>query len=143
MSEFFKQTIANNYAELERLMESASGFLEEKGVDAQASYRINLALEEMVTNVIKYGYDAPGEHPIHISVEVREDEVRATIEDDGREFNPLIQEFSEQRGPVEERRVGGLGIHLIKKLLSRLDYRREEGRNIVEVRAVRKLAGTT
>ena len=60
MNPSFHQTIANEFANLGGLMDRATEFLESQGVDAQAVYRTNLALEEMVTNIIKYGYDDAG-----------------------------------------------------------------------------------
>jgi len=122
----FHQTIANDFADLSRLMEGATTFLESQGVDAQAVYRINLALEEMVTNIIKYGYDEPGRHQIEVTLEV------------GHDFNPILQERKQPAEKLEDREIGGLGIHLMKKLLDHLEHRREGGRNILEIKARRK-----
>ena len=99
----FHQTIANDFASLGELMESATRFLENEGVDAQAVYRINLALEEMVTNIIKYGYDAPGRHKIEITLDVGPKEVALVIVDDGHGFNPVLQERKEPAGNPEDR----------------------------------------
>ena len=138
MSASFHQTIANDFAELSGLMQAATGFLESRGVDAQAVYRINLALEEMVTNIIKYGYDAPGRHEIEVALDVGANEVTVVIIDDGHDFNPILQERKPPAEKPEDLEIGGLGIHLIKKLLDRIDYRREEGRNILEITTRRK-----
>ena len=134
----FHQTIANDFADLSRLMEGATTFLESQGVDAQAVYRINLALEEMVTNIIKYGYDEPGRHQIEVTLEVGANEVAAVIIDDGHDFNPVLQERKPPADKLEDREIGGLGIHLMKKLLDHLEHRREGGRNILEIKARRK-----
>jgi len=139
MSASFHQTIANDFADLGGLMEAATLFLEGQGVDAQAVYRINLALEEMVTNIIKYGYDAPGRHTIEVAVEVGANEVSVRIIDDGHDFNPVLQERKAPADKLAEREIGGLGIHLMKKLLDRMEHRREEGRNILEIKIRRKL----
>ncbi len=140
MNPSFHQTIANDFTALQALMDGATDFLESQGVDAQAVYRINLALEEMVTNIIKYGYDEPGRHPIEVMIEVGEKEVTASIVDDGHDFNPVLQERKPPSEKVEDREIGGLGIHLMKKLLHRLEHRREEGRNILEITALRQPA---
>jgi serine/threonine-protein kinase RsbW len=138
MNASFHQTIANDFAELKGLMEGATGFLESQGVDARAVYRINLALEEMVTNIIKYGYDAPGRRNIEVTLDVGAQEVAAVIIDDGHEFNPVLQERKPPADKLEDRDLGGLGIHLVKKLLDRIDYRREEERNILEIATRRR-----
>jgi anti-sigma regulatory factor (Ser/Thr protein kinase) len=140
MNASFHQTIANDFADLKELMDGATGFLEGQGVDAQAVYRINLALEEMVTNIIKYGYDAPGRRKIEVTLDVGAKEVAAVIIDDGHGFNPVLHEPKPPAGKLEDREIGGLGIHLIKRLLDRMDYRREEGRNILEITTRRKPA---
>jgi serine/threonine-protein kinase RsbW len=133
----FHQIIANDFAALGELMENATRFLEGGGVDAQAVYRINLALEEMVTNIIKYGYDEPGRHKIEVTLDVGAKEVALVIVDDGHGFNPVLQERKEPAGDLE---IGGWGIPLIKKLLHSMDYRREGGRNILEIKTLRQSA---
>ncbi|HEV3270889.1 MAG TPA: ATP-binding protein [Candidatus Methylacidiphilales bacterium] len=133
----FHQTIANDFAALGELMENATRFLEGEGVDAQAVYRINLALEEMVTNIIKYGYDEPGRHKIEVTLDVGAKEVALVIVDDGHGFDPVLQERKE---PAGDREIGGWGIPLIKKLLHSMDYRRERGRNILEIKTLRQSA---
>lgn len=138
MNPFLKQTISNDFPSLKELMRSAGVFLEEKAVDPQAAYRINLVLEEMVTNIIKYGYDKPRRHEIRVLLEIRNDDVVVLIEDEGHEFNPLMQPEKEMAVPLEKREVGGLGIHLIRKLLDHIDYRRENGKNILEIRTRRQ-----
>jgi serine/threonine-protein kinase RsbW len=140
MNAAFHQTIANDFANLCGLMESATAFLEGQGVDAQAIYRINLALEEMVTNIIKYGYDAPGKHKIEVTVDVGAKEVALVIVDDGHDFSPVLHERKPSVDKPEERGIGGWGIPLMKKLLDHMDHRREDGRNILEIKIQRKLA---
>jgi anti-sigma regulatory factor (Ser/Thr protein kinase) len=140
MSASFHQIIANDFAALKELMDRATEFLESHGVDAQAVYRINLALEEMVTNIIKYGYDAPEPHKIEVTLDVRAQEVALVIIDDGHDFNPVLQERRPPAEKSEDREIGGLGIHLVKKLLDRMDHRREQGRNILEITTRRQPA---
>jgi serine/threonine-protein kinase RsbW len=139
MNASFHQIIANDFANLGGLMEGATEFLESQGVDAQAVYRINLALEEMVTNIIKYGYDEPGRHKIKVTLDVGAKEVALAIIDDGHDFNPILHERTPPAEKLEEREIGGLGIHLMKKLLDRMEHRREAGRNILEITILRKL----
>ncbi len=120
-------------------MNASTNFLEDQGVDAQSVYRINLALEEMISNIIKHGYDDYDGHKIQVSIEARENEIVSIIEDDGHEFNPLTREKKVEPVPLAERKVGGLGIHLIKDLLDHVDYRRENGKNVLEIKMRRKL----
>jgi anti-sigma regulatory factor (Ser/Thr protein kinase) len=141
MNATFHQIIANDFADLCGLMERATGFLETQGVDAQAVYRINLALEEMVTNIIKYGYDAAGLHKIEVTLDVGVEEVAMVIIDDGHDFSPLFHERKDPADKSEEREIGGWGIPLMKKLLDHMDHRREAGRNILEIKIRRHPGG--
>jgi len=136
MNASFHQTITNDFTNLSGLMERATEFLESKGVDAQAVYRTNLALEEMVTNIIKYGYDTHGQHKIEVTLDVGATEVAMVIIDDGHDFNPVLHDGKKP----EDREIGGWGIPLMKKLLDQMDHRREAGRNILEIKIRRKPA---
>lgn len=133
----FHRTIANELHDLEILMNASTNFLEDGGVGAQTVYRINLALEEMITNIIKHGYSDYDAHEIRVSIEIGESEITALIEDDGHEFNPLEWEKKDGLGSLEKRQVGGLGIHLIKDLLDQVTYRRENNKNILEIKSRR------
>jgi serine/threonine-protein kinase RsbW len=119
-------------------MDAATEFLEIEGVDPQAVFRINLTLEEIVTNIIKFGHDDHTAHRIDVAVNVNPENVEAVIIDEGREFNPVVYQREVPSEILTERSTGGLGIFLIKKLLSTMNYRREGKRNIVEVKAERK-----
>src|SRR5277367_4148781 len=114
------RTITNELHDLESLMNASTNFLEDHEVDAQAVYRINLALEEMITNIIKHGYDDYDSHEIQVSIEVRENEIAGIIEDDGHEFNPLEHKKKAEPASLEESKIGGLGIHLIRKLIDQV-----------------------
>jgi anti-sigma regulatory factor (Ser/Thr protein kinase) len=137
MDAAFHQSIANDFPELKVLMDAASEFLENQAVDTRAIFRINLTIEEIVTNIIKFGYDTQGRHNIDVEIKVGAAEVRALISHEGYEFNPVLHERAQPPEELLERETGGLGIYLIKKLLDNMDYRREAGRNIVEVKTPR------
>jgi anti-sigma regulatory factor (Ser/Thr protein kinase) len=138
MNASFHRTIPNDLTALEGLMNDATSFLEAEQIEPAAVYRVNLALEEIVSNIIKYGYDAPGRHEIRLALQITGEEVRAVIEDDGHEFNPLVQTVKNASIPLQERPIGGLGLELVRKLLHRLEYRRENGRNILDLGTRRK-----
>jgi anti-sigma regulatory factor (Ser/Thr protein kinase) len=140
MSTRLTRTITNELHSLESLMNATTNFLEDHGIDGQTVYRVNLALEEMVTNIIKYGYDDYESHNIDVSLDILPDEVVAVIVDDGHEFNPLAQEKSTTTVPLDEQPLGGLGIHLIKQLVGNMSYKRDENKNVLEIRAQRKPA---
>jgi len=131
------RTITNELHELQGLMLASTNFLEDRGVGETTVYRVNLALEELITNIIKHGYKDYDQHEIHVTLEVAEQEIKTVIEDDGKPFDPLAWTKKETPAALETRPVGGLGISLIKDLLDNLSYRREGSKNIVEIKARR------
>ncbi len=130
----FERHFPNRLDELSRVTEEAVRFVEERGVDGRAVYVVNLAIEEMVTNILKYGYDDSSVHEILLRLEVQPGAVRLVLEDDGHEFNPVTAPEPDVSQSAEDREPGGLGIHLVRKLVERMDYERSGGRNRLTVR---------
>lgn len=111
------------------------------GIDADRSYQLQLAVDEIATNIISYGYKDTGPRAeISICGEVRDDTLVITLEDRAPAFDPRTMRMpnaEELTKPLEERTIGGLGIFLAIQGVDRFDYRREGERNlnIFEVRA--------
>jgi anti-sigma regulatory factor (Ser/Thr protein kinase) len=130
----FERRFSNRPDDLSRVTEEAVRFIEARGVGQRAVYLANLTIEEMGTNIIKYGYDDTAVHEILLRLEIHPDTLLLVLEDDGHEFNPLKAPQPDLDLPVEERVPGGLGIHLIRKLVEQMDYTRCGGRNRLTVR---------
>lgn len=124
-------TLKNNLAELDRLTLVIEEFGTKHQWPLKLIYGINLALDELVTNVISYGYEDAGEHEIHVRFSVENEQLRLVIEDDGRPFNPLDVAEPDLTKPIEERDVGGLGIFLVRKTMDHVEYQRRANRNIL------------
>jgi anti-sigma regulatory factor (Ser/Thr protein kinase) len=106
-------------------------WLQDNGVGEAAELLANLAVEELVTNCIKYGYADQGEHFIEIRMAVDGGELVIEIIDDGLPFDPLQQPSPDITLPPESRNIGGLGIHLLRTLSDAMTYERRDGRNRV------------
>ncbi len=124
----------NNLSELERLNLVLAEFGERYHLPSKVLFNLNLALEEILTNIISYGYDNREEHEIIVRLSLEQGELTAEVEDDGRPFNPLEAPEPDLNKSLEERSVGGLGIHLVRKLMDELEYRRQEGRNLFMIK---------
>jgi serine/threonine-protein kinase RsbW len=127
-----KLTIKNELSELEDLNAALAQFLQAHGVPHKAAYAVNLAIDELVVNVMRYAYVDDDTHLIDIELAVEGDQVILRILDDGRPFDP-------RRGPsldlhAEDREVGGLGLILVLDMVDALKYQRVEEKNWVEVR---------
>ena len=126
--------LKNDLAELDRVREAVTEFAGRHDVPAEPLFHLNLALEEVLTNVISYGYDDSGEHELIVRLGFQQGELWAEVEDDARPFNPLETPPVDVQMPLEERSIGGLGIHLVRSLMDELEYRREEGKNLFRMK---------
>jgi len=127
-------SVANELAAIPRVAAELEAFGLGHGIPHRHLNRFNLALEEVLTNVIAYGFPAGGRHDIEVEIAWREDGLQATVSDDGVPFDPLAQAPPDLGVPVEQRQAGGLGIHLLRALTDAIDYRRDGGRNVLRFR---------
>jgi serine/threonine-protein kinase RsbW len=125
--------VRNDFSELSLLADATKDFLETNEAGPDVIFAANLAIEELVTNIIKYGYDDEAAHEIVVHLEKNADAVHIRICDDGHEFNPFDQPEPDTSLPAEEREIGGLGIHFVRNMLDSCAYRREDSRNVVTV----------
>jgi serine/threonine-protein kinase RsbW len=110
-------------SELEALMRT-HGFQDEDILDTQ------LAVEEGVTNIILHGYgNAGGE--VLVLFRASRGIVEIQLEDRGIPFNPLTLPEPDLESDVEDRKIGGLGIFLIRQVMNDIQYRLEDGKNIL------------
>lgn len=123
--------LGNRLPELAELAAKVERFLHDAGVPDTTVLQINLALEELLTNTIKYGHADDLPHPIRVSLAVDGGEIAVDIEDDAAPFDPFSRPPVDTAAPLDDRRPGGLGLHLVKELIARVAYRRHAGRNCV------------
>jgi serine/threonine-protein kinase RsbW len=115
-------------------VKALSEFGQRHGLPSKVIDHLNLALEEILTNIISYGYTDNREHEIRVSLSAQPGEVRAEVQDDGQPFNPLEVPQPDTTQPLEERAIGGLGIHLVRKLMDGLEYKRQGERNFLTIK---------
>ncbi len=117
---------------LEIMNEKLAKLAEEWDISKDVAFGMNLALEEIATNIIDYGYKGKDDYDIVIRFTLEKHKLRIQIKDGAKEFNPLDMKTPDDLGkPLEERSVGGLGIHLVKKFTDNFSYRRSNNKNIV------------
>lgn len=128
-------SLRNHLAELPRVSQAVTEFAEKHGLAPEFVYRANLALEELITNTISYAFKDNAEHKIFVRLSWQDPRLELQIEDAGVPFNPLEVPPPDIEKPLKERPAGGLGIHLVRKMMDEMEYRRENHRNIVILRA--------
>jgi anti-sigma regulatory factor (Ser/Thr protein kinase) len=122
----------NQFPEIAKVAKAIDKMAVSRGWSNKIKHDINLAVEEVVSNIIFYAYTDDLQHEILILIEPKLNTVCITINDDGREFNWLNKQPEVNiNAPVEEREVGGLGIHLLKKIMDKITYSRTNNTNIV------------
>ena len=126
--------IKNSFDSVHCANDAAGRWLADTGAPAEIQYFANLAIEELATNVIKYGYDNASEHFIEVTLSVSGGDLVLSIADDGRPFNPLEAPDPEVNAALEERPIGGLGIYLVRKMADRMEYVREASKNRITLR---------
>ena len=112
-------------------------FVKELGADHKTIYKIELALEELLVNVASYAY-APGNGKIEVEYWLEENprKIVVKIQDEGKPFNPLKSQDPDTTLPTEERKIGGLGIFLVKKTMDELKYERKNNKNVLIIKNV-------
>jgi serine/threonine-protein kinase RsbW len=134
MSESTTLILKNDISELERVLNSVSEMCARYSIPPETEYDLNLALDEMITNVAKHAHPEGGEHQFTLQISLGPEEFVARIEDDGVEFNPTAHPLPDLNAPLEERKGGGLGIFLVRQIMTSFEYQRAAGKNIVTLR---------
>ena len=110
--------------------EQAAG---EWGLPMPAYTPLCMVLDELLNNIITYAYGGDKKHEIAVAAEHIDDAVILTITDDGAPFNPFSAKEPDTTAGVEEREIGGLGIHLVKEMADDVSYQRRVDRNVVKI----------
>jgi len=126
--------LRNDASEISRLVDRIDAFGLEAGLTPDVTFRLALSLDEIVSNVIRHGFDDDAEHQILVTLAVTDGHVTATVVDDGSAFDPREAPLPDLDAPLEKRQAGGLGMHLVRETMDEIDYRREGGRNVLTVR---------
>ncbi len=127
-------SIKNQLTQLEVLVNELEILSEEWELPMSISLNLNLVLEELITNTIFYGYEDQNEHFIQIEISIENQVITMRITDDGKEFNPLLMVEPDIELSVEERKIGGLGIHFVRKLMDEVTYSRCAEKNILTLK---------
>lgn len=129
MSERLELMLHSSLDEIPRLVEAMEGFFESKDLPLRMGMDLVLAIDEMATNVISYGYGGRDDATFEVTATIDGGDVTVEIIDSGKPFNPLEIPEPDTHASLEDRPVGGLGVHLARRLMTRVEYRREAGKN--------------
>jgi serine/threonine-protein kinase RsbW len=132
-----KVTLPAKLENLDLMMGLILKSAESVGFDEKGKFQIRLASEEILVNIINHAYpDKPGAIELILTPRQKEG-LEMVFADWGMAFDPLSLPMPNVCAPVEERKIGGLGVYLLRKVMDEVKYKRENGRNILTV--VKKL----
>ncbi len=132
MAARFEIRLNNQLQQIDQLQKQLAIFCEQFGLTEDIAFKLNLCLEELLVNTLSYGFDPESEHEVLVSLDVQQDLLRIEIIDDGIPFDPFVDAPQpDLQAPVEQRPIGGLGIHLVKSMTDSMEYHFHENRNHV------------
>lgn len=129
-----EQTFPGTLDSLEPIREFVSQAAGEAGLDRAAIYKLCLAVDEIATNVVTHGYEEAGlDGDIHVTADMRDDAFEILLRDQGQSYDPATHQ--QQSGtdpdlPLEDRRIGGLGILLARESVDDLQYTSGDDGNV-------------
>lgn len=139
MGEGLTLVLRNRLEDVGAMAQAVEAFFAAQGLDPGAGAQLALALDELATNAISYGFepDTEVEGAVRITLRLEGEgegrTVRAVIEDRGRPFDPLSVPEPDTAAGLEARSIGGLGVHLVRQVVDEIAYERADGQNRVRL----------
>jgi anti-sigma regulatory factor (Ser/Thr protein kinase) len=131
MRPVFRMTIGADRREIARVNAAFAEFADAHALPASVRRSMHVVLDELLSNTIGYGFAGRENGEVTVEAVLRTDRLCVTLTDDGRPFDPLGMAAPDTALPVEQRRIGGLGIHLVRRMMDEVSYHRRADRNVV------------
>lgn len=122
-------TLRNRIDDLDGVRTLVSQLEQSCRLPPELVFDLNVVLDELLSNIIKYGYQDSAPHDISVTLSASDSMVEIGIKDDGKAFNPLEAPEPDLTLPASERPIGGLGLHFVRNLMDKAQYRRENNCN--------------
>jgi sigma-B regulation protein RsbU (phosphoserine phosphatase) len=124
-------TIKADMSEIDRVNAVFSEYAEKVGLSTAVVQKVSISFDELLTNIVSYGFDDPEGHVIDIAVMHTNGRLVITVTDDGVPFNPFDRVGPDTTLSLEEREIGGLGVLLVVELMDECTYQRLRDKNVV------------
>ena len=121
--------IGNDIAQIARVSEAMDRVATKHRIAPKPLVQLQVALDEMVSNVIKYAWPQGGTHTLQVRIEVALGQVKIDISDDGQPFDPRDSPAPQTPLPGRRPRPGGLGVHMVRQFMDRFEYARIDNVN--------------
>jgi len=120
--------LANDLREIANVAAHIDSFCAEREIAHEVPYAVNLALEELLSNTITYGYDDEEAHRIEVVLRLEGEALVVIIVDDAKAFDPT--QAPEPASPLDDDGLGALGLLLVNRMMDRVEYQRRAGCNV-------------
>lgn len=122
-------SMAASYENTGKITEFAEKFLTEEDCAPKLVHQMIIALDEIYSNIVKYSRASD----IELTCSVAEDMIYLTFSDNGIPYNPIEANEPDITLPMQERPIGGLGLHMVRKMMDYIDYKHEDDRNVFTI----------
>lgn len=127
-----KIQFSNKIEELEKISELFEEFCEQNEISSKVTYSLQVVLDELLSNTILYGFSEGEIGKIEIDLKLTKKFLKVKISDNGKNFNPFdAQQPDLEDFDIENKKIGGLGIHIVKKMTDSFEYKRTKTKNII------------
>ena len=126
--------LKNHLSELDALCRKLEKFGRRLGLSKKSVFQINLALDELFTNIVSYGYPDRDTHWINFALSHENGTVIIRVEDQGLPFDPASIDLPDLQKTIENCKIGGLGLHIVRKLVDDIVYERCGEKNITTLK---------
>ncbi len=128
-------SVPSKAEDLYEVLDFISSCLSRSSPSKEVISQLQLVVEEVFVNISKYAYQPPGSGDVKITCAVEKAMMKVTLtfEDSGQAFDPLQKPDPDTSEPLDDRKIGGLGIFLVKNHVDGISYRREDGKNILTI----------
>ena len=126
--------LPNDTSEVPRLNDFVAEVCEAVGLESIVAMQVKLAIEEAVVNVMKYAYPQGTRGDVTIEAVSNDVRLKFTIIDSGKPFDPTVLPEVDTTLPAKDRRIGGLGIHIVRQFMDSINYERSGNLNILTIR---------
>jgi anti-sigma regulatory factor (Ser/Thr protein kinase) len=123
--------IENDLSEIAKVDEKLDDFAEQFGVPPAVTAAFHIIFDDLLNNVISYGFNDEQRHFIDISLKLTASGLTVSIADDGVPFNPLAETAPDTTLSIEDRPIGGMGIHLVINMVDNISYQRTADKNVL------------
>lgn len=130
-------TLEAKVENIERVTQFVDELLEANDCSMKAQMQIDIAIDELFSNIAYYAYKPnTGMATVRVEFTDKPKTVSVSFTDEGIQYNPLERDDPDVTLSVDERQIGGLGIYMVKKSMDGMDYRYEDGKNILTIKKI-------